>query len=53
MKMMKHSKSSSIYSNESEVIDHYFRVSNVSALKVMFEANPEKMNEKEAKVLNN
>lgn len=49
--MMKNSASSSMYSNDSEVIDHYFRVSNVSALKIMFEANPQKMNEKEAKVM--
>ncbi|OMJ70043.1 hypothetical protein SteCoe_32081 [Stentor coeruleus] len=49
MKLVLASKSpnSSVYSSETETLDHYFRVSNLPAIKQLFEANPEKLNHKE------
>jgi hypothetical protein len=47
------SPNSSVYSSDTDTLDHYFRVSNLTAIKQLFEANPEKLNRKEPKVINN
>ena len=43
------SPSSSIIGSETETLDHFFRVSNLSALQRLFDQNPEKVNLKEPK----
>lgn len=55
MKLVLSNKSanSSVYSSDTETLDHYFRVSNLPAIKQLFEANPEKINHKEPRVIKN
>ncbi|OMJ66554.1 hypothetical protein SteCoe_36562 [Stentor coeruleus] len=52
MKLVLSNKSanSSVYSSDTETLDHYFRVSNLQAIKQLFEANPEKINHKEPRL---
>jgi ankyrin repeat protein len=45
------SPSSSIYNSDPDSLDHYFRTSNLAALKLIFDSTPSTLNQKESKVL--
>ena len=45
--------SSSVNSSDTETLDHYFRISNIPAIKQYFDLYPEKVNCKEQRVINN
>ena len=45
--------SSSVNSSDTETLDHYFRISNIPAIKQYFDLYPEKVNSKEQRVINN
>ena len=45
-----YSLNSSPFTNETEAIDHYFRISNLQAIHSFFAHHPDKINSKEPKV---